>query len=156
MSLTLREKFNEATKEAMKSKDQDRLSTLRLIQAALKDKDIAARTETNREGIKDDAILSMLQNMIKQRRESVAMYEQAGRAELAAKENGEIKVIEEFLPQQMSDAEVKAAIAAIIQSTGATSIKDMGKVMGELKNKYAGQMDFGSASNKIKEALSGA
>ena len=149
----LRDKLNEAMKDAMRARDTAALGTIRLILAKLKEVDIAARTEANREGVADDRILSMLQGMIKQRNESVVLYEKGNRADLADKEKAEIAVIERFLPQQMDEAAVDAAIREAIAATGATSIKDMGKVMGQLKAKYAGQIDFSKASAAVKKAL---
>lgn len=151
----LREKLTEAMKEAMRAKDQAALGTIRLILAKLKDVDIAARTEASREGVADDKILSMMQGMIKQRNESIALYEKGGRADLAEKEKAEIEVIERFLPQQMDEAAVDAAVREAIAAAGATSIKDMGGVMAALKGKYAGQMDFAKASAAVKKALAG-
>ena len=150
----LREKLTEAMKDAMRAKDQASLGTIQLIIAKLKDVDIAARTEASREGVADDKILSMMQGMIKQRNESVALYEKGGRADLADKEKAEIAVIERFLPQQMDEAAVDAAVREAIAAAGATSIKDMGGVMAALKGKYAGQMDFAKASTAVKKALS--
>lgn len=149
----LRDKLNEAMKDAMRARDTAALGTIRLILAKLKEVDIAARTEANREGVADDRILSMLQGMIKQRNELVALYEKGNRADLAEKEKAEIAVIERFLPQQMDDAAVEAAIREAIAATGAASIKDMGKVVGQLKAKYAGQIDFSKASAAVKKAL---
>ena len=149
----LREQINDSLKEAMKAKDQKRVGTLRLINAALKDKDIAARTETSRELLGDDEILSLLAKMIKQREDSIAAYKAGNRPELAAAEEGEIAVIREFMPKQMSADEARAAIAKVIADVGAASIKDMGKVMAALKERYAGQMDFGRASGAVKELL---
>ena len=123
--------------------------------AKLKDVDIAARTEASREGVADDKILSMMQSMIKQRNESIALYEKGGRADLAEKEKAEIAVIERFLPQQMDEAAVEAAVREAIAAAGATSVKDMGGVMAALKGKYAGQMDFAKASAAVKKALAG-
>jgi uncharacterized protein YqeY len=150
----LREQFNEQMKEAMKAKDQKRLSTIRMINAALKDKDIAARTETSREGISDDDVLGLLAKMIKQREESAEAFDKGGRPELAAAEREEVAIIRSFMPKQMSPEESRAAIAAVITETGASSIKDMGKIMAALKERYAGQMDFGKASGTVKELLS--
>ncbi|MBV9548675.1 MAG: GatB/YqeY domain-containing protein [Alphaproteobacteria bacterium] len=151
--MSLRQKMNDAMKEAMKAKDAKRLATIRLMLAALKDKDIAARSETSRELLGDDEILSLLAKMIKQREESAAVYLQGGRPELADSEKAEIAIIREFMPKQMDEAEAKAAISAVVAELGATSVKDMGKVMGALKERYAGQMDFGKASGQVKEAL---
>ncbi len=152
--MTKREEFSARLKESLKNKDQVALSTIRLIQAALKDRDINARTSGNQDGIPEADILSMLQSMIKQRLESAKTYRDAGRPELAEREEAEIKVIESFLPKQMSDEEVGKAIDDIITSTGAGDIKDMGKVMNELKARYAGQMDMGKAGGTVKQKLS--
>jgi len=149
----LREQINDSLKEAMKAKDQKRVGTLRLINAALKDRDIAARTETSRELLGDDEILSLLAKMIKQREDSIQAYEAGNRPELAAAERDEIAVIRGFMPRQMSPEEAKAAISKVIADVGAASIKDMGKVMAALKERFAGQMDFGKASGAVKEAL---
>lgn len=151
----LREELKKQLVEAMKSKNDAIVSTIRLINAAIKQKDIEARPGGNTDGIDDAAILSLMQSMIKQRRESIDMYTKGGRPELAAAEQSEIDVIQTFLPQQMSEEEMKKAIADIIAATGASSIKDMGKVMGALRGKYAGQMDFGAASSLIKQMLAG-
>ena len=151
----LRDNLNEALKEAMRARDTAALGTIRLILAKLKEVDIAARTETNREGVADDRILSMLQGMIKQRNESVVLYEKGNRPELAEKEKAEIAVIERFLPKQMDEAAVAAAVAEAMASTGAKTVKDMGGVMAALKAKYAGQMDFAKASAAVKKALAG-
>jgi len=137
----------------MKAKNPARVSTLRLIMAALKDRDIAARTEGKPDGIADEDILGMLGTMIRQRRDSVKMFRDGNREELALKEEAEISVIEEFLPRQMDDGEVAEACKSAIAETGAEGIKDMGRVMGAIKGRYAGQMDFGKASAKIKELL---
>ncbi|HEY5083135.1 MAG TPA: GatB/YqeY domain-containing protein, partial [Rhizomicrobium sp.] len=151
--MALREKLTEAMKDAMKAKDAKRLATVRMMLAALKDRDIAARTETSRDLLGDDEILSLLAKMIKQREESAAVYVQGGRPELAENEKAEIAIIREFMPRQMDEPEARAAIAAVVAELGATSVKDMGKVMGTLKERYAGQMDFGRASGHVKEAL---
>jgi uncharacterized protein len=151
----LREKLNEALKEAMRGRDMAAVGTIRLILAKLKEVDIAARTEANREGVADDKILSMMQGMIKQRNESITLYEKGNRADLADKEKAEIGVIERFLPKQMDEAAVEAAVKEAVASSGAKSIKDMGGVMAALKAKYAGQMDFAKASAAVKKALSG-
>ena len=150
----LRDSLNNAVKEAMKARDQKRLSCLRLVQANLKDRDIAARSEENREPISDDEILSLFAKLIKSREDSVALYEQGGRPELAEAERAEIAVIREFMPKQMDEAEAAAAVAAAIAETGAGSMKDMGKVMAALKQRYAGKMDFSKASAAVKEQLS--
>jgi len=151
--MSLREKVGEALKSAMRNKQAARLSTLRLINAAIKDKDIAARGEGNDEGVGNDEILAILGKMVKQRQESARAYEEGGRLELAEKELSEIGVIEEFLPKQLTEDETDAAIAAAIAEVGAESIRDMGKVMGELKAQYTGQMDFGSVGPKVKSKL---
>ncbi|MEI7876156.1 MAG: GatB/YqeY domain-containing protein [Alphaproteobacteria bacterium] len=151
----LRDKLNNAMKEAMRARDQAALGTIRLILAKLKDVDIAARTEASREGVADDKILSMMQGMIKQRNESIVLYEKGNRADLADKEKAEIVVIERFLPQQMDEAAVEAAVREAVAAAGATTVKDMGGVMAALKAKYAGQMDFAKASAAVKKALTG-
>ena len=153
--MSLRAQLNDAMKEAMKAKDAKRLATVRLILAALKDRDIAARTETSKDLVGDDDILTLLAKMIKQREESAAVYRQGGRPELAENEEGEIAVIRTFMPKQMDEAEMKAAVQKTIAETGAASIKDMGKVMAVLKERFAGQMDFSKASAATKDALSG-
>ncbi|MBY0322684.1 MAG: GatB/YqeY domain-containing protein [Reyranella sp.] len=151
----LRDNLNEALKEAMRARDMTTVGAVRLILAKLKEVDIAARTEASREGVADDRILSMLQGMIKQRNESVVLYEKGNRPELAEKEKAEIAVIERFLPRQMDEAAVAAAVAEAVASTGAKTVKDMGGVMAVLKGKYAGQMDFAKASAAVKKALAG-
>jgi len=148
----LRERFTADMKEAMKAGDKGRLGAIRLIQAALKDKDIEARGN-GKEPLSDEEILALLQKMVKQRQESITMYEQGGRTELAQQEKDEVAVISSYLPQQMDEAETKAAIEAAIAETGAASMKDMGKVVGALRAKYAGRMDFGKASALVKEML---
>ena len=145
----MRDRLAAESRAALKSQDKQRLSALRLITAALQQADIAAKA-----AIPDQDIPALLQRMIKQRRESLAIYEKAGRTEQAAQEAAEIAVIGEFLPKQMTEAEAKAAIDAAVQEVGATSPKEMGKVMGLLKERYAGQMDFGKASGLVKELLS--
>jgi uncharacterized protein YqeY len=145
--------INEAVKDAMRSKDKLRLSTLRLINAAIKDKDIALRVEDRPDGVSSSEILQILGKMVKQRQESARAYEEGGRLELAEQELSEIKIVEEFLPRQLSDDDVANAIQKIISSVGATSIRDMGKVMASLKEKYTGQMDFGKAGATIKKIL---
>ena len=149
----LRDKINDGVKDAMKSGDKLRLSTLRLANAAIKNADIEARTSGK--ALTDDDLLSLLQKMIKQRQESVELYDKGGRKELADQERGEIEIIRGFLPQQMADDEAKAAIAEIIKQEGATSVKDMGKVMSALKAAYAGRMDFAKASGLVKQQLAG-
>ena len=149
----MRDTLAKALKDALKSKDSVALSTMRLISAALKDRDIAARSSGNPDGISDEDILGMLQTMIKQRGESAKMYMDGGRPELAEAEQNEIAIIQQFLPQQLDDEAMQSAIAEIISDTDAQSVKDMGKVMGELKTRFAGQMDFGKASQMVKTAL---
>jgi uncharacterized protein YqeY len=151
--MTLRERFNQALKDAMRARDQKRLSTLRLVLAALKDRDIANRSENSREGIPEEEILTLLAKMIKQREESAAAYEAGGRPELAASEHGEIAIIREFQPAQMSESETSAAVASAIEETGATGPKDMGRLMALLKGRYSGRMDFGKASAAVRDAL---
>ena len=151
--MSLREELQTALKAAMKAKAADRLSTLRLINAAIKDRDIANRGDGGEGEISDSDILAVLGRMVKQRQESARAYEEGGRLELAEKELAEIRVIEEYLPRQLDAAEVDAAISAAIAEVAATSIRDMGKVMGVLKGKYAGQMDFGAVGPRIKDLL---
>lgn len=151
--MLLRERLAESLKEALRAKEAVRVSTLRLILAALKDRDIAARGKGNDDGIGEDEILTMLQSMIKQRRESIAAYEKAGRLELAEREAAEIKVIQDYLPKQMEPEEMEIAIAAVIDELGATTIKDMGKVMAALRERYAGRMDFAKAGPMVKQRL---
>ncbi len=149
-----RERLTDALKASMKEKNERSVSTLRLILAALKDQDIAARTKGNKEGLSDDEILGLLQSMIKQRRESIQHYEKGGRMELAQQEAEEIAVIEEFLPEQMSGEEMATVISGIIGEVEAESLKEMGKVMTALRDRYPGQMDFAKASAMGKERLS--
>lgn len=151
----LRTRFSEKLKQAMLAKEEATVSTLRLVMAAMKDRDIASRSKGNHDGIGDDEILSMMQTMIKQRQESAKMYEQGNRPELAAKELAEIAVIESFLPRQMNDQEIESAIDTAIAETQASEIKDMGRVMAIMKEKYAGQLDFGKASSIVKGKLAG-
>ena len=149
----LRIQIKNAYKTAMKQKKAIAVATLRLIQAAIKDRDIAARSKGNSEGISDDDVLSLLQSMIKQRRDSIAAFERGGRMELAQQEAEEISIIENFLPAQMSDNEITAAVDGVISDLEATTLKDMGRVMAELKEQFAGQMDFGKASGVVKAKL---
>jgi uncharacterized protein len=151
----LRDKLSDALKDAMRARDMGAVGAIRLILAKLKEVDIAARTEANREGVADDKILSMMQGMIKQRNESIQLYEKGNRQDLADKEKAEIAVIERFLPQQMDQAAVEAAVKDAIATSGAKSVKDMGGVMAALKAKYAGQMDFAKASAAVKKTLAG-
>ncbi|ANP86553.1 GatB/YqeY domain-containing protein [Rhizobium leguminosarum] len=150
----LRDQLATQLKEAMKAKNAERLSTVRLIQAAVKDRDIANRG-IGKEQASDDEILQILAKMVKQRDESAKIYEENSRPELAAKERAEITVIQDFMPKQLSDSEVRANVSAIITETGAAGAKDMGKVMAALKERYAGQMDFAKASATVKELLNG-
>ena len=149
----LRTRLSDTLKFSMKEKNERSVSTLRLILAALKDQDIAARGKGNKEGLSDDQILSLLQSMIKQRRESIKLYEQGGRMELAQREAEEIGVIEEFLPEQMGADKMASVIDAIITESEAASLKDMGRVMAALKENHAGSMDFSKASALVKERL---
>lgn len=154
--MELREQISDALKQAMRDKDRSRLSTLRLISAAIKDRDIALRAEGGDGGdvgVGSDGILMILGKMVKQRQESARAYEEGGRLELAEKERSEITVIEDFLPRQLDDAETSAAVEAAIAKTGAESIRDMGKVMGALKERYTGQMDFGTVGPMVKAKL---
>jgi uncharacterized protein len=148
----LRQNVNDAMKQAMKTQDKLKLSTLRLVNAAIKNADIEARSG-GKGPLADEELLGLLQKMIKQRQESVELYDKGGRAELADQERAEIEIIKAFLPQQMSEAEAKAAIAEVIKQTGAQGMKDMGKVMAALKQGYAGRMNFGEASGLVKSLL---
>lgn len=150
----LRERFTADLKEAMKAGEKGKVSTIRLITSALKDKDIEARGLGKPETTPDE-LLALLQKMIKQRQESIAIYDANGRPELAAGERAEVEVIASYMPKQMSDDEVQAAIAAAVTESGAASVKDMGKVIAILRANYAGQMDFGKASGLVKAALAG-
>ena len=140
-------------REAIKSQEKQRLATLRLINAAIKDRDIAVRSEDNTEGVSDGEIILILSNMVKQRKQSIIHYEEGGRIELAEREREEIKIIEEFLPQQLSDIEIREEVTKMIESKDMLSIKDMGKIMGELKSSVSGRMDFGKASEIVKALL---
>lgn len=151
---SLRERFTSELKEAMKAGEKGKVGAIRLIQAALKDKDIEARGAGKGEASADE-ILALLQKMIKQRQESIAIYDANGRPELAAGERAEVDVISAYLPKQMDEDEVKAAIAAAVTESGAASVKDMGKVIAILRANYAGQMDFAKASGLVKAALGG-
>jgi uncharacterized protein YqeY len=151
---SLRERFMPDMKEAMKAGEKDKVAAIRLIVAALKEKDIEARGAGKGEASEDE-ILGVLQKMIKQRQESIAIYDANNRPELAEGERGEVAVISGYLPKQMSDDEVKAAIDKAVAETGATAVKDMGKVIGVLRSTYAGQMDFGKVSPMVKAALGG-
>ncbi len=149
----LRDDLNLALKSAMKAKEKRSTTTLRLIMAAIKDRDIAAREKDNYDGIDEQEILALLQKMVKQRRETIEIYENAGRQETADQEREEIEVIERFLPRAMSEEEIAEAVAKVIDETGASSVKDMGQVMAQLRSLYTGQMDFGKASGLIKDRL---
>lgn len=149
----LRQQLNEALKTAMLAKQPLTVSTVRLILAALKDRDIAARPKGIADGIPDDEILQMLQSMVKQRRESIGLYDQGNRADLSRKEADEIVIIERFLPARMSDAEMEAAVQATLSEVGAKGLKDMGRAMAALKERYAGRMDFTRASALVKQQL---
>jgi uncharacterized protein YqeY len=152
--MDMRDRVSAALKDAMRAKEADRLSTLRLINAAIKDKDIAARgTGDDEGGVSNEGILAILGRMVKQRQESARAYEEGGRLELAEKELSEIKIIEEFLPKQLSEDEAAAAVDTAITEVGAESIRDMGKVMAALKAKYTGRMDFGKAGPMVKDRL---
>ena len=153
--MDLRTKISAALKQAMKDKDAARLSTLRLVNAAIKDKDIDARAAGQDDGVGDGEVLQILGKMVKQRRESARTYEEGGRLDLAEREEAEIKVIEEFLPQQLDETAAAKAVDAAIAEVGAESIRDMGKVMGALKAKYTGQMDFGTVGPMVKDRLCG-
>ncbi|WP_138379300.1 GatB/YqeY domain-containing protein [Luteithermobacter gelatinilyticus] len=150
----LRDKLNDAMKLAMKEKDKRRLATVRLILAAIKDRDISKRTEAGASGVSDDEIIEILSKMVKQRQESIKAYEEGGRLELAEQEREEMEIIQEFLPRQMGEDEIQAAVAEAITETQASGLKDIGKIMAFLKKKYTGQMDFAKASAAAKSALS--
>ena len=151
--MTLRERFGDSLKEAMKARNPKRVSTLRMIVAALKERDIANRSEKSRVGVGDDEILSLLVRMIRQREESATIYESGGRPELAEAEREEIAIIREFLPQQMSDEEMHAAVRSVAAELGAATMKDMGRVMGALKERYAGRLDLAKTGASVKELL---
>jgi hypothetical protein len=150
----LRTGINDAMKAAMKARDERRVSTLRMMNAAIQNADIAARGE-GKEPLNEAELMSLFQKMIRQRQESAELYDKGGRAELAAQERAEIEIISSYLPKQMSDAEAGAAISAILHEINAQSMKDMGRAMAALRERFAGSMDFGKASAKIKELLSG-
>ena len=149
----MRSLLDKNLKEAIKSQEKQRLATLRLINAAIKDRDIAVRSEENTEGVSDSEIILILSNMVKQRKQSIVQYEEGGRIELAERERQEIKIIEEFLPNQLNEQEIKEEVSKIIESKDQLNIKDMGKIMGELKTKFSGRMDFGKASEIVKALL---
>jgi uncharacterized protein YqeY len=149
----LRVQLNDALKQAVRDKDTVSVTTVRLILAALKERDIAARGEGNTDGVDDGEIQALLQSMVKQRRESIDMYTKGNRPELAAQEAAEIEVIERFLPKQMDDGEIEAAVRDTVSDLGATCLKDMGRTMAALREKYSGQMDFGKAGGVAKKLL---
>lgn len=149
----LRQRLNDELKAAMKSRDQRATSTLRLILAALKDRDIAARPRGVTDGVDETEIIDMLQKMVRQRQESIVLYKQGNRPELAAQEQGEIELIERFLPQKMSDTEAATAVESVVTELGAATIKDMGRVMAALKERYAGRMDFAKVGQQVKQKL---
>jgi uncharacterized protein len=149
----LRQRLNDDLKAAMKSRDQRATSTLRLILAALKDRDIAARERGITNGVDEPEIIDLLQKMVRQRQESITMFQKGGRQELVDQEQGEINIIERYLPKKMSEGETNAAIAAVVEELGASSIKDMGRVMAALKERYAGRMDFGKVGAQVKQKL---
>lgn len=151
--MTLRDDINTALKQAMRDRAAERLSTLRLVTAAIKDRDIAARGTGDEGSVGDDEVLGILSKMVKQRQESARTYEEGGRLDLAERELSEITVIEEFLPKKLDEGEIIAAIDAAIAEIGASSIRDMGKIMGVLKGKYTGQMDFGQVGPMVKDQL---
>ncbi|MEO9779289.1 MAG: GatB/YqeY domain-containing protein [Sedimentitalea sp.] len=151
--MNMRTRVNDALKQAMRDKATMRLSTLRLICAAIKDQDIAARGEGGDEGVGDPDVLAILSKMTKQRQESARTYEEGGRIDLAERERQEIEILEEFLPKQLGEDEVAKAVRSAVEETGATSIRDMGKVMAQLKGKYTGQMDFGKVGPLVKDRL---
>jgi uncharacterized protein YqeY len=153
MGLGLRDRIGAGLKQAMRDKDATRLSTLRLISAAVKDQDISVRAKGQTDGVGEPEVLAILGKMVKQRQESARAYEEGGRLELAEKERAEISVIEDYLPRQLSDDEVEAAVGAAIAETGADGLRDMGKVMGVLKGKYTGQIDFGAVGPMVKARL---
>ena len=149
----MRSELDANLKEAIKSQEKQRVATLRLINAAIKDRDIAVRSEENTEGVSDAEIIIILSNMVKQRKQSIIQYEEGGRVELAEREREEIKIIQEFLPNQLTDEEIRIEISKIIDAHEQLTIKDMGKIMGQLKEKFSGRMDFGKASGIVKALL---
>ncbi|EYD77768.1 Transamidase GatB domain protein [Rubellimicrobium mesophilum DSM 19309] len=151
--MDLRTRINDALKDAMRAKAADRLSVLRLMNSAIKDRDIAARGEGQPSPVPDDGVIAVLAKMVKQRQESARAYDEAGRDDLSGKERSEAQVIEEFLPRQLSQEEAEAAVAAAIAETGASSIKDMGRVMAALRSRHAGQMDFSAVGPLVKARL---
>jgi hypothetical protein len=154
--MSLRQELNQALKTAMKAREERAVSTIRLILTAIKDRDIAARPKGNQEGISDQDILGVLQTMVRQRQEAITLYEQGGRLELAQKEQDEIGIIGRFLPKQLGEDETRAAIRAVVAEVGAKTIKDMGRTMAVLRERYAGQLDFAKAGATLKELLGAA
>lgn len=154
--MKLRDRISHDLKAAMKSGDKARLSTLRLVSAAIKDRDIAARAEDRCKGCEEGEIMSILQKLVKQREESADTYEKAGRLDLAEAERNEAEIVREYLPTPMDEGEIADAAASVVAELGASGLKDMGKVMGELKSRHAGRMDFGKAGAKVKALLAGA
>ena len=154
--MSLRDRISDELKIALKAKDKTRISTLRLISAAVKDRDIAARAEDRCGGCEEAEIMAILQKMLKQREESAETYEKAGRLDLAETERAEADIVAEFLPKPMSDDEIADAAKGVVDELGASGLKDMGKCMGALKDRYTGRMDFGQAGAKVKQLLSGA
>ena len=150
----MRDILNKSLKDAMKARDEQKISTIRLINAAIKDRDIAVRSEDNVDGVSNEEILSILSRMIKQRQESAKLYEEAGRLELAQQEFSEIKIIETFLPRQLDNTETEEIVRNAISELKASSLRDMGKVMNVLKESYSGKMDFGKAGAIAKDVLS--
>ena len=149
----MRSELDANLKEAIKSQEKQRVATLRLINAAIKDRDIAVRSEENTEGVSDAEIILILSNMVKQRKQSIIQYEEGGRVELAEREREEIKIIQEFLPNQLTDEEIHTEVSKIIDAHEQLTIKDMGRIMGQLKEKFSGRMDFGKASGIVKALL---
>ncbi len=154
--MKLRDRISDELKLALKAKDKPRLSTLRLVSAAIKDRDIAARAEDRCGGCEEQEIMSILQKLVKQREESADTYENAGRLDLAEAERAEAEIVREFLPKPMNDGEIADAAEAVVSDLEASSLKDMGRCMGELKTRYAGRMDFGKAGARVKDLLTGA
>ena len=150
----MRDRLKDVLTVSLKAGEKRRVATVRLILAAIKDRDIAVRSDGQADGVSDEEIFAILQKMVKQRRESTVMYQEGGRLELAAQEEEEITIIEEFLPQKMGQEEMAVAVGEVVAESGATSLKDMGGVMGLLKERYAGRMDFAKAAGHVKSWLS--
>ncbi|PWE16918.1 glutamyl-tRNA amidotransferase [Marinicauda salina] len=153
--MSLRDSIQDDLNEAMKARDQVRVSTLRLIQAAIKDRDISARSEDRCEGCADQEIMALLQKLVKQREESAETYEKAGRLDLAERERAEAEIVREYLPRPMADREIADAAREVVDELDASGLKDMGKCMGALKERYAGRMDFSKAGQEVKTLLQG-